>query len=342
MKVTLDVSQAIFGTGVSDYIINLVQHLPPETMNLVGFSLRRQSELQALFPQAKSFPLPPRLAHVIWNQLHVLPVEIFAGKSDIFHSSDWTQPPTSALKVTTIHDLAPFILPHETSPQIVAVHQARMHWVVKECQKLICVSENTASDLIRLFPQTQGRVVVIAEALPTRFMIPAQPSPCKDYLFAIGSTQPRKNLPRLINAYLHFKKTLHLPEKLIIAGDCGISVPDPSVIFTGYVPTSQLVNLLAGAEAFIYPSLYEGFGLPLLEAFYHQVPVVCSQTSSLPEVAGEAAILVDPYSEEALADGVSQALKKRSQLVASGRKRLTKFSWEKTAAQTLALYKSLC
>ena len=130
MKIAFDVSQGIYGTGVSDYTVNLTRHLAG--LNLFGYSLRRHSDLRRLFPSAAIFPLPPTGMHYLWNQLHLLSVENLVGKIDIYHSSDWAQAPAKAKKVTTIHDLAPFLYPQEHDPQIVSVQTARLKWVVKE------------------------------------------------------------------------------------------------------------------------------------------------------------------------------------------------------------------
>src|SRR3989344_1632562 len=139
MRVGIDVSSVVYGTGVSQYTLELIRHLPEESTVPVGFSLRRQAELSRLIPHCSIYPIPPSVLHVLWNKFHVLSFDNFIpGHFDIYHSSDWAQAPSKALKVTTVHDLAPFLFPTETSSQIVATHTARMHWVVKECAKIIC------------------------------------------------------------------------------------------------------------------------------------------------------------------------------------------------------------
>lgn len=318
MKIGIDVSQAIYETGVSDYVINLVQHLPPDILVPFGFSLRRR--------QDHFFPFPPTLMHYLWNRLHLVNVETFTGPINIYHSSDWTQGPSKAKKVTTIHDLSPFLYPTETDPQIVEVHTRRMKWVVKECDQIICVSQNTADDLKRLFGVNDDRIKIIYEALPARYQLKPQVTKYTNYILTIGARQPRKNIDRL-------KKACELlQQKLIVVGE-GSDI--------GYVSDQDLVNYLAGASAFVYPSLYEGFGLPILGAFYHGVPVACSNTSSLPEVAGDAAVYFDPLDEEAMAKAITEAVSRRQGLVAAGKKQLAKFSWGKTARETMSIYKSL-
>ncbi|MDO8487920.1 MAG: glycosyltransferase family 1 protein [bacterium] len=341
MKVGIDVSQAIYGTGVSDYVVNIVKHLPTQDLVLWGGSLRRGSDIKALFPQALVSPLPPTAAHWLWNNLHLFDVQHLTGPVDVWHSSDWAQPPTRAKKVTTVHDLSPFLYPAELDPQIVAVQTARMKWVQKECDQIICVSKNTADDLKRLFKVTDDRIKIIYEALPDRFLMKPQTTKQTNYIMTIGARQPRKNMQRLISAFQTYKDKLALPPKLIIVGESAVTVSDPSIQVTGYVSDQQLVDLLAGASVFVYPSLYEGFGLPVLGAFHFLVPVACADTSSLPEVAGDAAEYFDPLNEEQIAKAIAEAVANKSKLVAAGKLQLGKFSWDKAAAETYAVYKQL-
>jgi glycosyltransferase involved in cell wall biosynthesis len=363
MKIGIDVSQAIFGTGVSDYTIDLVHAIqaadPTNDYHLFGSSLRRLSDIRRLFPEAKTFRFPPMFLHYLWNYLHVVNIENFIGQVDVFHSSDWSEPPASCPKVTTVHDLSPFLFPEEMSSglfrNITKVHSARMNWVVKECQKIICVSQSTATELVNIFKVPTDRIAIIPEALPTRFSFHPSLQEIKkvkrlyhltDYCLAIGTTQPRKNIARLTKAYLQFVTKLRLPEKLVVVGGHGwgtTDIPaDPRVVFTGYISDLALSSLLAGAKVLAFVSLHEGFGLPILNAFYHQVPVVTSNISSMPEVAGKAAILVDPKNEESIAGGLAKALSCRSKLITAGQKRLADFSWDKAARQTLMIYSQLC
>lgn len=323
MKIGIDISQSVYGTGVSNYTLELLRHLPAEIMLPFGFSLRRFFDLKT----KAAWPFPPPLMDFLWNQLHLVDVETFTGPLDIYHSSDWTQGPSRSKKVTTVHDLSPFLYPGETDPKIVAVHSRRMKWVVAECDKIICVSNSTADDLQRLFPDTAGRTVVISEALPSKYLtLKPQITKSANYVLAISARQPRKNINRLKRA------CELLRQKLVIVGE-GSDI--------GYVSDQDMVNYFANATVFVYPSLYEGFGLPILEAFYYQVPVAAANTSSIPEVAGNAAALFDPLSEESIAVGITQALKDHDLMVAAGTKQLAKFSWENTAKNTLKVYESV-
>jgi glycosyltransferase involved in cell wall biosynthesis len=363
VKIGIDVSQAIFGTGVADYTIDLVHALeavdPTNRYLLFGSSLRRTGDIKTLFPQAKTYRFPPMFLHYLWNYLHIINIENFVGETDVFHSSDWVEPPASCPKVTTVHDLSPFLFPEEMTSgmfrDIYRVHSARMNWVVRECRKIICVSRATAYDLQKLFKVPDNRIEVISEALPTRFRFhPTREEVAsvkaryalKDYIMAIGTPQPRKNISRLVRAFLEFGKRLRLPQKLVIVGGHGWGVTDipdnPVIVLTGYLPDVDVASLLHGAKVLVFPSLNEGFGLPILMAFYHHVPVVTSDVSSMPEVAGNAAVLIDPKSPESIAHGIAKAIKNRSFLVQVGVERLSQFNWENTARRTLMVYSQLC
>lgn len=342
MNIGIDISAIAYGTGVSDYAYDLVTNLllqsGADNINPFGFSLRRRQTILDRLPKAQVFPIPPTLLDVLWNRLHLLPIEKLVGDLDVYHSSDWTQAPSKAKKITTIHDLSPFIFPAEMDQKIVEVHTRRMNWVVRECDRIICVSQNTAEDLKRLFGVDTKKISIIYEALPSRFLLKPRMSKHVNYLVTIGARQPRKNTGRLISAFLKFKDKYQLPAKLVVIGEYARVYDSPHVTYTGYVSDQEMVDLLAGSMAFVYPSLYEGFGLPILGAFHHKVPVVTSNVSSLPEVAGEAAILVDPYNEEAIAQGIAEAIKQRDKLVSLGTQQLAKFSWAETARQTLEAY----
>jgi len=173
------------------------------------------------------------------------------------------------------------------------------------------------------------------------------------YILFVGNLEPRKNLVRLIEAFGRLKARHTLPHQLIVAGKRGwlyrsifeaverLGLRD-DVIFTGYVPAEDLPALYAMADLFAFPSLYEGFGLPVLEAMACGTPVLTARTGSLPEVAGEAAWYVDPLDVEALADGMARILTDpgtRADLVDRGLLQAKRFTWAKTAAATLDIYR---
>lgn len=348
MRIGIDVSQVVYGSGVSVYTQSLVENLRKLSGEneyiLFAGSLRRKGEILAKFPDAKVFPIPPVFADILWNRLHIYPIENLVGSLDIFHSSDWTQPPAKCHKVTTIHDLAPLVLPKLTDPKITAVHTRRLKWVIKEVDKIIVPSEATRQDLLH-FNINKDRVVVIPEAAGDAFKpqngelvdeVRKKYQISGNFLLSVG-VGGRKNTDRIIKAFELAKAGKDLT--LVLVGQSDIK-PQRGIKALGYVSESDLVKLYSGASALIYPSIYEGFGLPILQAFACGCPVVTSNISSMPEVAGEAAVLVDPYKTDEIKEGIERALRAPKSFIEKGFKQVKKYSWEKTAQMTLDVYKS--
>ena len=355
MKIAIDISPLIYGTGVSVYIKNLVESLIKiDRMNeyvLFGGSMRRMNELKEFVNSLKSenvqgkiFPLAPTLADIIWNKLHFFPIENFVGKIDVFHSSDWTQPPSSGLKVTTIHDLSPILFPELNHPKVAKSHKSRLKLVKEEVDWVIVPSKTTGEDVVKLGIDYK-KMRVIPEAiepgmklvdklkidnLKKKYRIPG------DYLLAVGVNQ-RKNTQNIIKAYEKLKSD---NLKLVVIGQRHFEFGNPrGVMFLGHIPNFELATFYSGAKVLVYPSFYEGFGLPILYAFSCQTPVVTSNFGSMAEIAGNAAIQVDPKSVESITEGVLDALKNKEKLVKLGLAEAKKYSWQKTAEETLKVYK---
>ena len=353
MRIGIDISQIVYGTGVSTYTKNLVENLlridGENEYVLFGGSLRRKKDILKFIRKldsknflSKIMSISPSFAHLLWNKLHILKIERLIGKVDVFHSSDWTQPPSNVHKVTTIHDLAPLRYPKLTDPKIVSVHKARLKWVKKEVERIIVPSQATKEDLV-ILKFERKRIHVIPEAVDPYFK-PARKQErvvrskykAGNYLLAVGGTE-RKNVDRLIKAYELIRAGRDL--KLIVVGrqdkkHGGIR----GVRFTGHISKKELRFLYSNALALVYPSLSEGFGLPILEAFACKCPVITSNISSMPEVAGKAAVLVDPFNVNSIAEGIEEALKKRKTLIKLGTERLKSFNWKKVAEETLKIY----
>ncbi|MDO8503195.1 MAG: glycosyltransferase family 1 protein [bacterium] len=345
MRIGIDISQIVYGTGVSNYTKNLVSALlkidKKNEYVLFGGSIRRRKEL--LNYNAKVFPLSPTIADFVWNRLHTLPIEWLIGKIDIFHSSDWTQPPSHAFKVTTIHDLAPLRFPNTSHPKIVAVHKRRLEWVKKEVDKIIAVSEFTKREIVELLNIEEDRIVVIHEAPNPAFKEVPMVEVLRtlkrygvkgEYILVVGA-DPRKNISAIIQAFKLLKSKL----SLVIVGRAFEEIPTTSgVTLLGHIPHEDLAALYSGAKALCFASLYEGFGLPILEAMQAGCPVVTSNLSSMPEVAGDAAVLVDPTDPREIAKGLEKVMSEREVWIKRGIERAKKFSWEKTAEETLRVY----
>lgn len=356
MRIAIDISQIVYGTGVSIYTENLVRNLlaidSSNEYRLFAGSLRRKEDILRIFPQTKVFPIPPTLANIIWNRLHVLPIEKLIGQVDIFHTSDWTEPPSTAFKVTTIHDLAPFLYPNlfpkDLIRDIVDTHRSRLALVRREASRIIVPTDATKKDLITL-GFDESKIRVIAEAASTQFKrstqlqineVKVKYKLHSKYVLAVGM-DPRKNTERILKAFDHASAGKEV--KLVFIGEPKYMKikEDRNVRILGRVPESLLPALYSGAEALVYPSLYEGFGLPILEAMSCGCPVITSNLSSTKEVAGGAALLVDPYEVESIKEGIEKILRGSKSFIDKGYKRVKDFSWEKTARQTLDVYKEL-
>lgn len=356
MKIAIDVSQIIFKTGVSRYTQLLLQGLThidnKNNYVLFGGSLRRRREIDLAIKriinsntnfQSKTYLTPPTLLDLIWNKFHFLSIENFVGNVDVFHSSDWTQPPAKAFKVTTVHDLIAFKYPNLMHQNIVATMKRRLNWVKKEVDKIIVPSTSTKMDLVE-YGFDEKKIIVIFEA---NYVNSANVNQVKivqskfgikgNYLLAMGYT-PYKNSKRIVEAFNKLKLSGYT---LVIIGKKFHNFSNHSkIIQTGFVSTQQYSSLLTGAKALIFPSLYEGFGIGILDSFACHTPVVTSDVSSMPEIAGGAAVLVNPRSAKSIADGIEEVLKFTDKYVKKGTERIKNFSWEKTAMETLEVYQS--
>lgn len=358
MKIGIDVSPVVYETGTSYYTLRLVENLliqaKQDDFVLFGYSLRAYSKLVAKLANLTSknasvstFHFPPGLMEVVWNRLHVVPVETLIGQVDVFHSSDWIAPVTRCPIVTTVHDLTPIKFPSQTHPKIVDVHKRRLQWVAKEAKAVIVPSQATKADLIDygIKPEIihvifEARAIDLtasqADVVDTKrsFRIDG------DYVLSVGGAE-RKNIPRVIEAMSRVRKSFKLD--LVVVGRQERPMKAPEwVHFVGHVQSKALAALYKGAQILVYPSLYEGFGLPILEGFEAGIPVVTSDLSAMSEIAGDSAILVDPTSEERIALGILTAMKNSDDLIRKGAARAKQFSWQTAARQTLAVYRLFC
>ena len=373
MIIGIDVSTVSYQTGVSNYTLNLVRNLTKidrdNTYKLFFSSLRQPlpKEIKDLEKHSNvkiyKFRLPPTLLQILWNKLRLFPIETFIGKCDLFHSSDWTQPPAFKSKIiTTVHDLTPFLYPQWHHPRVVKAHQNKMYWASKKCSHFICVSENTKKDLLKIFPKIDPKkITVIYEAAEDKFNSFLKLSSkkqqqkiekiqkqygLKNFILAQGTREPRKNLDRLIKAFITFKeKNPTNKTELAITGKYGwgkdVQNSHPSVKVLGFIPEKDMVALHASALALAYPSLYEGFGLPIIKSFKTATPVITSNTSSLIEIAKDAALMIDPKSVPDITKAIEKIIrypKVRKKLIEQGINKSKQFSWKKTAQQTLKIY----
>jgi glycosyltransferase involved in cell wall biosynthesis len=356
MDVGIDITPIIYDRGVSRYTANLTRAMVAQKSGICwtmyGNSLRRHVELRKYVlsgSRNRIYRLPPSLVDFLFNRMRI-PIEVFTGPLDVFHAWDWYVPGTRrAHLVTTVHDLALFKFEGVAHHAIKRHHSQALASALKHDAHFIAVSQSTKRDLIELFNVSADNITVIYEALPLETCKPYDPrlnqqvlallEITKPFFLCVGTIEPRKNYPNIIKA---FQKFAH-EYQLVIVGQKGWqSLPlTHGVKVIGEVSPVELNVLYKNAAALIYASLYEGFGLPILEAFYHQLPVVTSNISSMSEVAGSAAALVDPLEPDSITQGIDQSINNRHKYSQAGIARLKHFSWEKAARETIQVYQAV-
>lgn len=303
--------------------------------------------------------LTPRRLTILWQRLRLpLRVERLVGPLDIVHAPDFVLPPTGARTLLTVHDLTFLVRPECAEEGLRRYLTRAVPRALRRADMVLVDSRATADDLARLLGVGGARVRLIYPGVDPRFrpLPAAQVEPLRvqlglpaEFLLFVSTIEPRKNLVRLIEAYaLLGPGAPHLviagrrgwlyEEVFAAVGRAGVG---GRVRFLDFVDDAQLPALYNLARAFVYPSLYEGFGLPALEALACGTPVVTAAVSSLPEVAGEAAVLVDPLSVESIAAGIRRALAEGERLRAAGPAQAGRFSWGAAARELLTCYEAL-
>jgi glycosyltransferase involved in cell wall biosynthesis len=247
--------------------------------------------------------------------------------------------------VVTVHDLAQIHYPATTTRWSRIYASLTLRKVIEAADRIIVPSNDTASDLAHTLGIDPDRIRVVRLGIDDVFCAtetgpPAVPPP---YVLFVGTPEPRKNLPRLIEA-MSMLRSRGFKERLVIAGAGGWggeALDFENVERPGRVSDAQLASLYAHASCLALPSIHEGFGLPALEAMACGAPVVAGNAGALPEITGGAAVLVDPLSVSAIADGIEEAIGDRSSLVSRGRAHASTFSWKKAAAETAAVYREI-
>lgn len=334
---------------------------------------RLPEELRQLPPNFRLRQLPtikPQLQFLLWHTLRQPPVDLqrFLGPQDVIHATMPGMVPASkhARLVLTVYDLVCWQFPEGLNRWGRFFHRSGLTIGAREAALIATISKATRYDLLAHFGSAidaeRVRTIPIAanadfqpvldtaqiDQLRQKFGIQGQ------YIINIGTLEPRKNLDRLLRAYATLPPALRAAYTLVIVGPYGWKIPvvqqvidslglQNQVIWTGHLPDREMNILLSGATVFAYPSLYEGFGIPLLEAMQCDVPILTSQISSLPEIAGDAALFVEPTDVAAIGAGLRRLLEDaalRAALVEHGRIQRTRFSYRAMAEQYVELYQA--
>jgi glycosyltransferase involved in cell wall biosynthesis len=402
MKIGIDyTSAATQGAGIGRYTRELMRALlalPSHNRYSFFYASRNRVDTSIFQPPTSNvhrLPLHDKWLMRLWHRLRIpLPVEAIVGKVDLFHSPDFTLPPTlpGVPTLLTVHDLSFIRDPESAWPSLRAFLNKTVPRSVKRATHVLADSQATKDDLIELFGTPAGKITVLYSGVETRFApvrdraeidcVCAKYQLPRPFILSVGTLQPRKNYARLIEA---FGKIIQHPERnegeskdadratsphsstaplqgsaqnasqdfhLVITGGKGWmfetifeqvkrSGLEGRVHFPGFVDDADLPALYSAADLFAYVSLYEGFGLPLLEAMACGTPVVASNVSSLPEVVGEVGLQVDPRDGDAITRALREMIERpelRKRSIEMGLERAKSFTWDKAARELLAIY----
>lgn len=351
MKLGIDISQIVHtGTGVARFTQGLTdaifQYDHSNEWTFFFSSLRRKidttlsDKIENKGYKLTSQKIPPTLLTVLWNNLHMVKIERFTGNLDWFITSDWTEPPSSGNKATIVHDLTFLRYPETVVSSIRSVQEKRLRLVKKESKIIFTDSEATKKDLIDLLEIEPKRIVVNYPGVEVKVPTPEQITQTQfryklhnPFVLAVGKVEPRKNLKRLIQAFNELENS---SQELVIVGPPGWETidtpPNDKIRFLGYVNDTDLYALYALATGFIFPSIWEGFGYPAIEAMQLGCPVALSNNSSLGELGKGAALTFDPFDINAIKNALTTLIednKLRTHLIAEGKKKAKHFTWEK-------------
>ncbi|GAB4531327.1 MAG: glycosyltransferase family 1 protein [Anaerolineae bacterium] len=365
MRVGIDARLVYYSrAGIGQYIMRLAEALASLNTHRDEFILlqSRKDSTQIAYGQNISRVSLWTPSHH-WAEQTTLRFEIGRLSLDLLHSPDFIPPFRRNCKsVITVHDLAFLLYPHFLTKEA-ARYYGQIDQAVRNTDHIIAVSESTRQDTIKLLGVSERKITVIHEAANPiyRQIDKGEARRCvsklydldREFILFVSTIEPRKNLPALLQAYRKLLDDYKVSEGLVLAGSRGwlseevYSIVetlnlDEHVRFLGRVPSEHLVCLYNAARLLVHPSFYEGFGLPPLEAMTCGTPTIVSNVSALPEVVGDAAILIDPHDIDGLTVAMWRALtdeELRASLIAKGLKRASMFSWERAAQETLAVYR---
>jgi len=353
VAVTVEQSWHVVPGGIATSTVELLRALAMrEDLELVGVAARHsrppRNDLVPPIP-VTHFPLPRRVLYETWQWLGRPRVESAVGRVDVVHDAGYVVPPCRAPLVATVHDVLFLTYPDHYTWHSRAVLHRGLERARRHARLVICPSRTTVDacrvagfddDRLRLVPWGVRAGAADPAGIPTirrRYRLD------RPFVLFVGTVEPRKNLRRVIDAFRRFDRT---DLELVLAGpqgwkeDLGAAVAG-RVRWLGAVPRDDLAYLYAAADAFVYPSLAEGFGLPVLEAMAQGTPVVTSAGTATEEVAGEAALLVDPTDVDAIAAGLMRVLddaELAATLRSAGPARAATFTWDRSAALVAGIY----
>jgi glycosyltransferase involved in cell wall biosynthesis len=364
MRIAID-ARKLRDFGIGTYLRNILIELSRLDRETEYVVLCKPDDVESGDVLGRNFRMVPETAapYSIAEQYRI-PLSLAREGVDLVHEPHYVLPPlTRCRSVVTIHDCIHLMFPQYLPGKLAYVYAKGSMWAAsRKADRILTVSEASKRDILRFFDVPAEKVSVIYNAIDERFLAPANPERMDlvrqryqldhPFVLYVGNIKPHKNIERLIDAFGRARSQGPENLKLIIIGDEISKYPalrqsvhkhklDKHVRFLGFQPMETLAAFYRLARAFVFPSLYEGFGLPPLEAMACGSPVVTSNVSSLPEVAGGAALLVDPYDADAIAEGIVQAVTDetlRADLIRRGLDRARSFSWPQSVKKIHEIY----
>ena len=349
MGIGIDISQIIYrGTGVGRFTRGLVESiLEYDKKNKWFFffsSLRNKLDKELIKNIQKrdhkiySLFLPPTILSYLWNNLHLYNIDNILPKLDWFITSDWIEPPSNINKTTIVHDLVFKRYPETLDKKILNSQEKRFKWIKKESKIIFSDSVSTKKDLINFFRIDAQKIIVNYPGI--KILTPDNDavkktlnkySIKKEFILTVGKIEPRKNIQKLIDAFIKLKGN---NIDLVIAGEYGWGnklKTEKNVHILGYVDEISLFSLYKSCKLFIYPSFWEGFGYPVIEAMASGCAVATSNISSLKEIAGDSALLFDPNSIESIKSSILKLIENedlRKSYIKKGYLNWQKYNWK--------------
>ncbi len=351
--------------GIGTYIRNLLKQLARIDQATEYVLICQPADVAIVNELGMNFRAVPETAgnYSMSEQVRI-PLIARRERLDLFHAPHYVLPPLMQCRsVVTIHDVIHLLFPQYLPGRLAHLYARTSLWAAtRRANRILTVSETSKNDILRRFKVPAEKIAVIYNAIDDRFNVRPSDDQVQrvreryqldeQFVLYVGNIKPHKNLERLIEAFDRLRRRGFDHLRLLIIGDEISKYPalrravhrhklHTAVRFLGFVPIETLVVLYRLADVFVFPSLYEGFGLPPLEAMASGAPVVASNVSSLPEVVGDAALLVDPYDAESIAEGMRQVLtdgELRATLRARGFARAQQYSWQQSVEQVHRIY----
>ena len=371
MKVALELQPCCWDrSGIGTYTYELAKRLNDREglefcgnlFNFLGRRDNREALSDIKMPITTNHTMPYGLYRRIWKYLPIPYHALFPNRADISVFFNFIVPPRlEGYVITTIHDLTYLRYPETMKASNLEHLKQGMLYSINRSDRIITVSEFSKRELQELLAVPSEKIDIVYNAPSlideiTDYSVISKKYKIQfPYILFVGTIEPRKNISRLLRAFDRLKSMYHIPHQLVLAGGRGWMDTEifqtaqevrysKDIVFTGYVSNAEKNALYRAASVFVFPSIYEGFGIPPLEAMACGCPVVCADVASIPEVVGDAAELVDPFMEESIAQGIWRVLSDEiyaKKLIQKGFERARRFSWDVSADQLCSICKKV-